>query len=256
MSRLDIQGGDIEITTGARKVWGTDGVLVNLLPPAFDYTTTITVAFPDFTKDYAYNWWWTIIGPVASQWSHDNGCTTQVTIPPQEWEETTVLAAAPAGADIFLSRVRITRTGSPTHAWGGSTVQMLPPSNVWLPFSGSVLMEAELGMARAFSLYLSGGNLVLHRQQSVANPPGGFGEYGSWTPFGNSFGGEWVFGVQPGIPVVPIQSRDSDPNFETNKGLPKGNHRRGGGDACSTNLATNFASTYQVEIVGKFGRRS
>ncbi len=262
-----IESGQIVIRNGSRVVSTTNGTLVNLLPAANDYSSTINVVFPDFTKDYLYNWNWVndyFANPNgANSVAEDNTCTTQVTVVPQEWSDTTVLAAAPSGADIFVAMVRLNRTVNPSHSWGGSAIGVLPPANVWLPFTGSVLVEAEVGMCRAFSLYLSGGNLVLHRQQSVGVPPGGWGTYGnsgfSFFAPADGTGGENVYGSAQGIPVVQIDQQDSAATIESVNLLTpqfKTNHRRGGANACSVSLSTNFGSTYSVEITGKFGRRS
>ncbi|WP_297105120.1 hypothetical protein [uncultured Devosia sp.] len=259
---FSIVDGQIVIEKDGRIVSTTDGTLVNLLPEAYDFESTINVVFPDFTKDYAYNWQWANdynVGLVAQ----DNACATAISVPAQEWSSETDLADAPTGADIFVGRVRINRTVAPSHTWGSNAIELVQPSNVWIPFSGSLLMEAEVGMARAFSLYLSGGKLKLHRQQSVSVPPGGWGSYGgagfNWTAPADSNGGEWVYGTSPGIPVVEIETKNSPGTIEDADmfaPLYKTTHRRGGSDACSTSLSTNFSSTYQVEVVGKFGRRS
>lgn len=266
MSRLTIIGGQLKLVDGGRSVLTTDGLLVNLLPPENDYNETIDVAFPDFTKDYCYNWWWTVSGPVVSKYNYDNGCRTQYTIPKQDWSNVTTLFRAPTGANIFVAMIRINRILAPTHNWAGNPVQVLPETNAWLPFTGSVLVEAEIGMARAFSLYITGGNLVLHQQQSISVPPGGYGYYGDpaspGPPSSLRRGGEWVYSSKQGIPVYPIDIQDSSPTQEENGGLsPKMTHRRGqGGGACATalpaSLIPKYASTYRVEITGKFGRRA
>jgi hypothetical protein len=262
---FSIIDGQIVIEKDGRIVSTTEGTLVNLLPEADGFEDTVSVTFPDFTKDYAYNWQWlNDYNSFASQVAMDNSCSTAISVPAQEWSSETDLADIPAGADFVFGKVRINRTTAPSHSWGGNTIEMVQPSNVWIPFSGSLLMEAEVGMARAFSLYQSGGKLKLHRQQSVSVPPGGWGTYGDLgfnaiAPADGN-GGEWVYGTSPGIPVVAIETRDSagttypsgigaQPNY-------KETHRRGGADACSTTLSTNFSSTYSVEVVARFGRRS
>lgn len=260
-----IESSKIIIRNGSRIVSTTDGTLVNLLPSTNDYNSTINVVFPDFTKDYLYTYShvfdYTSLGNSVAQ---DSACSTHVTVPAQEWSDTTTLAAAPSGADIFVAMVRINRTSSPSHSWGGSPIDVLPKVNEWLPFSGSVLVEAELGMARAFSLYLSGGNLVLHRQQSVSTPPGGFGSWGTtydWVTPSDGSGGENLYGSAQGIPVAQIDLQNVSPLIyspATNPTVPPRDSRTypGGSNACSTSLSTNFGSTYNVEIVGKYGRRS
>lgn len=260
-----IEAGQIVIRNGDRVVATTDGTLVNLLPAESDYQDTINVVFPDFTKDYLYTYShvfdYTSLGNSVA---FDSACVTHQTVRPQEWSDTTVLAAAPAGADIFVAMVRINRTVAPTHSWGGSAISPLVKAGEWLPFTGSVLVEAELGMARAFSLYLDGGNLVLHRQQSVSTAPGGFGSWGTtynWVAPADGGGGENLYGSGPGIPVVQIDLQNVAPDIRSpanNPTLPTRDMRTypGGPNACSTSISTNFSSTYSVEIVGKFGRRS
>lgn len=267
---FDNSGGKMVITNGPRVVSTTQGTLVNLLPTVV--SATINVVFPDFTKDYLYNWthqedYSNPPAPGASaRVAEDNGCTTQQTIVPQEWSDTAAIMVAPAGADFFVGWVRLNRIASPSHSWGGSPIDPLPPTGVWLPLeNASILMEAEFGMARAMSLYLDGGNLVRHAQQSVSTAPGGYGPYGdntgfNWLSPGDTDGGENLFGSAAGIPVQQIDIQNSGYSTYTSPGPTtprmKQNHRRGGANACSTSLATNFGSTYQVEINGQFGRRS
>ena len=57
MSALEVDpGGDLTITNLTRTVLDTSGNLVMGLPSANDYVATVTVAFPDFSKDWLYNW--------------------------------------------------------------------------------------------------------------------------------------------------------------------------------------------------------
>jgi len=257
MSGFSVEDGKIIFTYGSRTVTTTDGTLVNLLPASYDVSTSASVVFADFAKDYAYNWWFTVQKAPDSKWGLDEGCRTALTIPPMEFSQETILQSVPAGVDFFLARVRLTRTVAPTHAWAGSSVTPLPIMGQWVPFSGSVLMEAELGMARAMSIYISGGNLVLHRQQSVSTPPGGFGQYGAAAEgFGERSGGEWVVSSSGGIPVLLLDTRDVDTAISTNS-FPNQQTRRGNGNACITSApGVSYASTYTVEIEGAFGRRS
>ena len=264
MSGFSVESGEIVITNGSRTVQTTDGTMVNLLPGAYDVNTSATLAFPDFTKDYGYNWWFTVQSGGGSMWGLDEGCTTVLTIPAQEYQTETVLQAVPAGMDFFLARIRLTQTVAPTAAWAGSAVTPLPITGQWMPFSGSVLMEAEIGMARAMSIYIKpnanpalAGELVLHKQQSVSTPPGGFGAYGSSpTGFGARTGGEWVVGSTGGIPVLVLDQRDTAPVISPNS-FPSQQYRIGNVNACGlSSFGIGYASTYTVEIQGAFGRRS
>ena len=257
MSGFSVESGKIVITNGSRTVQTTDGTMINLLPSEYDVDTSATVAFPDFTKDYGYNWWFTVQSGGGSMWGLDEGCTTVLTIPPQEYQNETILQEVPDGVDFFLARIRLARTVDPTAVWAGSSVTPLPIMGEWMPFSGSVLMEAEIGMARAMSIYISGGNLVLHKQQSVSTAAGGYGTYGSAAEgFGARTGGEWVVGSANGIPVLVLDQRDTSPTISPNS-FPSQQYRRGNGNACGlSSSGIAYASTYTVEIQGAFGRRS
>jgi hypothetical protein len=261
-------GSDLRIVYSGRTVLDTAGNLINLLPSAYDISQTFNCVFPDFTKDYVYTWSWindyTSLGNSVAQ---DSACSSSVAIPKQDFEQVTNIVAAPTGADVFVGRVRLNRTSSPSHTWGGSTIQPLQKMNEWIPFvSGSLLMEAELGMARAMSMYVSGGQLVLNREQSVSNPPGGFGSWGgpayNWVSPADGSGGENVYGSAQGIPVAQIDNQNVSPNIYSPANSPlvpsyDTRTRLGGSNACSISLAGyNYGSTYQVELVGAFGRRS
>lgn len=261
-----IQGGQIVIREGARVVATTNGTLVNLLPTEF--TANIDVAFPDFQKSLIYHWrWFNDYNSLAEQVGQFNACASGVVAVPQEFAQASILAAAPAGADIFVARVRINRINHPSHDWIESPMTPLVIQNQWLPFSGSVLVEAEVGMARAFSLYISGGNLVLHRQQSVCVAPGGYGVYGGpigWNvgdPDGERRGGEILARDEQGFLVYRIEEKFSSRVISGGSfGFSAYQSHRisgfGATDSCSMVDPTDYASTYRVNIVGKFGRRS
>lgn len=263
---FDPAAGILEFNDGVRTVIANDGKLTGFLPPGYSYIATINVVFPDVPKDYAYKWWWSIVGPMVGNWGYDNGCASQVTALPQKWTDETVLAAAPGMVDIQATMARINRISAPSHSWGGSPIEVKPKQNVWLPFTGSVLVEAELGFARAFSIYLKDNpnpllppNLVLHRDQSVGAGAGGFGTYGmSPTPSpGGKSGGTWYYGAAAGIPIIDLGTRDSDGSTLDNSGYPpKNNHDIGQVEACPTSVSSNFSSTYQVELIASLGRAS
>jgi hypothetical protein len=253
--------GRISIVNDSRTVTTTDGTLLCFLPSSEDFTDTIDVVFPDFEKSVTYNHWWhSSYGD--GEFLLDEGCITAASPIPQEWEETTILAPAPLGADIIAAMVRINRTVDPS-TWGGTAIDVLPKQGEWMPCTGSILVEAELSMSRAFSLYIEDGNLVLHRQQSVSVPPGGFGSYGSSAPTspGISNGGSnTVVGSEQGFPAYTIQQRDIaaylvNPGFGNTPPKPVAT-AFGGGTACSVTDTSDYQSTYSVEIIASFGRRS
>lgn len=262
-----IESGQIVIRNGSRVVSTTDGTLVNLLPSAYDYAASVTVTYPDFQKDYVYRWWWQNDYNFTFETAQRaNSCLTSISAVPQLFDDTTTLAAAPAGADFFAARVRINRTTAPSHGWvNNDTIVVLPIQNQWIPFFGSVLLEAGIGMARAMSIYIDGGNLVLRRQQSVSVAAGGFGTFGQTPSTSQSrSGGENVRGSADGIPVGPLRDTKG-PTIDTASGFPdaalhvgsaRQTNRRGQSDACVFTDNTNYTSVYQVEIQGAFGRRS
>ena len=258
-----VEGGKITINKGARTVATSDGTLVNLLgSPSIN--TTFDVAFPDFPKGKAY--WWQFVSDYndfASQygWISEGRC--QFTRTPQEWSQPSIIGVVPAGADLFKSRIRISRTGAPTHTWVSQSIDVLPKENVWMPFNGSCLVEAELGMARAFSIYISGSDLVLHRQQTMGPPSGGFGSAGNASPglMVDTAGQEWS--ARGGAEGMSVWSDNNSPYYKYSSGtspsLPLGtydNHKWSGSDPCSETDPTNYASTYSVDLIGQFGRRS
>lgn len=272
MSGFELFDGNtkMRITQGARTVMTTDGTMINLLPPSEDISETFNIVFPDFSKDYIYNWQHVFdYQSLGGQVAYTSGCATAVTIPKQDFAQETILRAAPAGTDFFIGRVQFTRTVSPANTWNAAAIQPLQPMGVSIPFvSGSLLMEAVFGMTRACSIYVSGGQLRLHRQQSVGPPPGGWGIYGTSFEFTNpqdGSGGENVYGGAAGLPVLQVDSRVSA-TYVTASGLfadPYSERSRRGYTGVGANTCTipsagsyNYSSTYQAVLTGSFGRRS
>lgn len=230
---------------------------------------------PDVPKDRMFVHQWTISRVVdgsGTHYSHSGVGRCHVTATPQEYSSTTNLVAVPGGADIFVGQVRLQRTVNPTHNWIGSAIPKMVPENVWISLpTGSALLEAHLGFSRALSLYISGGNLVLHRQQSVSVAPGGYGTFGngepaSYSSFGSfpASGGETVFNSLAGYPVY--YGGDASPQYKTqvytddtdvfgNPTVPQAN-RKTGSNPPSTSDPTNFGATWRIDIRGQFGRRS
>lgn len=269
MSGFDLfdSGTKMRVTYGSRTVLTTDGTLVNLLPQSEDISHTFNIVFPDFSKDYVYNWRhlfaYTSLG---NQVAYNSACATALSIPPQEFQQETNLLAAPNGTDFFIGRLVLTRTVAPSNTWNTAVIQPLQPMGVSIPLvSGSLLMEAVFGMSRACSIYVSGGQLKLHRQQSVSTPPGGWGIYGTqFNTFNpqNGGGGENVNGGSAGIPVLQVDSRSNATNvvpfnIATNP-IYDQRSRRGGPNACTipNPSSYNYSSTYQAVLTGSFGRRS
>lgn len=270
MSGFELFDGDtkMRITNGGRTVFTTDGTLINLLPPAYDLNTTLTVAFPDIVKDFQYNWrhGFDYTSGGGGLVAFDSFCVCNLTARPQEYETESTIVAAPAGADIFVGKVTLTRTGAPSHTWNSVAIQPKQPTGVAIPFiSGSLLMEAEVGLARAFSIFVSGGNLRLNVEQSVCTAPGGWGLYGSafnWLSPADGGGGEHVYGAAAGLPILQVSTNNVAAQSEAadlfNRRWDQRTRYGVGANQCALpNYASyNYSSTYSVALTGSFGRRS
>jgi len=253
------EAGKLVITSGTRTVSTTDGNLVNLLPTTEAYNVNIT--YPDFTKDYAYNWWYYLdYDSLSGVYVRRNGCKSAISVIPQEWTQTTILGAAPPGADFFALKTKISRTTAPS-LWGGSTIEVRLKENQWIPFTGSALLETEVGMARSVSIFISSGNLILEQRQSISVPPGGFQWYGDPGPTAlapsSIRGEEWVYGTAKGLSILTVEDRASPGSTRSGSIVSwEDDYRLGNANACSLVDPTNFTSIYNVQINGQFGRRS
>lgn len=260
-----VEGGQIVIRRDGRRVATTEGQMFMLLTDVVE-VTNIALNYPDFQKDIAYNWQF-VNDPsqLAGRVAMGNACFVDITAKQQDWSETQVLAAAPEGADFVTCMARITgHPNAPNNSWGGSNIETRIPQGPWFPMYGSALIEAEFGMARAFSLYLEGGNLVLHRQQSVSTPAGGYGRYGDtgYSPgdTSNTSGGQNYFLNDSGLPIYRKSGgKSSSRSVQEGFGAPRyyDNHRYGeGNDQCDISDTTDYGSDYVLEVRARFGRRS
>ncbi len=267
--KMDINAGGGRVTLSI-----PDSFPVLLLPT--EHSQTVNAAFPDVPKGrYFYHYW-------SAQYAVGNWFTTEqgyslVTATPQEWSQVTVLADAPPDTDIFPALVRVNRTVSPSHNWLNESIAVLVPQNVWIPLTGSLLLEAATCFARALSIYIETnpldtnyGKLVLHQQQSVGVSPGGYGTLpggepsalSSIPPPGQNFqqGGEVLgsgYPVYQGPNVAPQYKATSGPGdvFAFSVAVRQ-THRQSGSNPPSISDPTNYGATWQIEIRGQFGRRS
>jgi hypothetical protein len=266
-----VPSGDMTIDYGARRVLDTAGNFVVGLPSSSDYVATITPSWPDLTKNRAYNWTWETVYNGANNYALGNRGDAWIDAPPQEWSATTILAAVPAGCNLFAAKVRLSRTTAPTKTFNGQTIGVKPDQNVWIPYTGSILVEAQLNFARAFSLYIDSGNLILHRQQSLGKPPGGWGQYGASAPGvgTTSKGGIWwdldpTGGFYGAIydgwlvyndPATMSGSSSSSQTVITGNPPNQPQDRNiGNVNALPTTDTTNYFSGYSLDIAGKFCR--
>lgn len=263
-----IEGAQFTIRNGTRLVSTTDGTLVCLLPDLVDLSG-IVASWPDpANRDYAYAFHYRQdrnILATPDAYIQLNQCQVFFTRRPQEYLAEQVLVAAPAGADIFVGTVRLSRTTAPSHTWLGAPLTVLVKEGQWMPWSGSALLEAGLGIARAMHIKISGGNLVLQRQMSVSTPAGGYGSYGTIaSPAADNIeGDEILYQTGPGIPAWTSTSapywKQSQRESATDSPVGPSDyevHRNTGSDPCSTTDPTNYTSTYSVDVKGHFGRRS
>jgi len=262
---FSVEDGKIVITKGARTVATTDGTLINALTsPVFD--DTITVNFPDPPKGRAGFWSFSSSYNFIDE-AYGWGSTgqTHFTRLPQEWAQTSVIGSVPTGADLFWARIRINRTTAPSHTWLTQTIAVRPKENVWLPFSGSVIVEATYGMVRAFSIYIDGSDLVLHRQQTIGPKTRGYGAAGDTTvQFQQS--SSWAEMYGHGSEGMAVCISTSSPYRKVSSGVKIGEfnapssecfrHKWNGSDPPSQTDPTDYESEYSVDVYGQFARRS
>lgn len=265
---IDPDTRQFKIIRGSRVVSTTDGTLINLLSDLVELND-VSVDFPDpANKDYAYAFHYRQdrnILTTPDSYIQLNTCQTFFTRRPEEYSANQNLIAAPAGADIFVGQMRISRTTNPSHTWLEQTLGVLPKTDAWIPMTGSTLMEAALGISRAMHVFISGGNLVLQREMSISTGAGGYGSYGTIaSPAADNIeGSELLYNVGAGVPAwtstsSPYKKSDSD-ETQTDSALGPPNyeiHRISGSDPCSTTDPTNYRSIYSIDFRGHFGRRS
>lgn len=276
MSNLEIDSGNLRITYGSRIVTTTSGTLICLSPTLQTFSKTIS--YPDPVKDVSYAWqqaraWVYTETPdgYKNRYRVIQTAQTAFTRVAEETGTSQILMAAPTGADFFAGQIRLTRTTTPTHTWFDSTLAPRQKTGSWIPWNGSGIIEANLGLTRLLHLYIDGGQLKLDTQQSVMGPAGNYGTANnvSWGSSNTSqTSREFRYNTNMGIPVWTSTSspyrktNDYDSGF-TDFGPPSlagpggvSNQRYGGSDAASTTDPTNYASAYTCEVRGWFGKRS
>jgi hypothetical protein len=262
------------IVDGARTVATTGGTLICVLQTEHVFSSVAAV-FPDPPKSSAYDWTWSVQdNPFETgQYGRGESCATFIVATPQEYSAKSVLMDAPAGADFFVGSIQLSRTTAPLSTWMGRTLDVLPAEARRIPFVGglSLLMEAEIGFARALHVYLDDEpasttyrKLVLEVEQSVGPPVGGyttvFGDGSSGPPFGGEGGGivngaNTTTGPTNGIPVFVRQVKSYGYTDSTSSAIPT-TYKWSGGNPCARDDTTQYLSQYTVDIRGRFGRRS
>jgi len=281
---VDFEGGDLTVNYGGVQVISTGGRLVAGLPDADDFIATVPLTYADPDKNWLYNfrWAYTCTNTLGPTWNARLVGAASIGAKPGTDTSTTVLAAAPAGSNFVIGHVRINRTTDPASTWLTQTIGVKLPVNKWIPLFGSLLLEEQVGLARAASIYIDGaGNLVLHQQQSVSVPPfwavtsGNGGDaagvrvdrYGlgglPGTPIvGNTYSaGEWAVQVEVNkawLPVVSLGSNIlsgsvSGGSIDTTLERTTANGFVGS-NARSVADTTDHTSVYSLELKLKFCR--
>lgn len=236
-------------------------------------------AYPDMPKAGArlYTYVWSITRVIDAElnnhYSHVGTGRVLVSVTPQAYSLTGVIAAVPAGCDFFEGRIKVTRTVAPSHNWLGSAFAVLCPQDKWIN-AQFVPLEAGLGFIRVLHVYISGANLIWHMQQSLGAAPGGYGNHpgnpggvpGAVSGFGSfpADGGETVHNGTAGWPAYyggetppfrKVQAYTDDTDVFGNPSVPQA-HRMTGSDPPTTTDPTNFGATWRFTLRGRFGRRT
>lgn len=275
MSGFEISGGQIVITNGARTVATTGGTLLQFLTASATYTTNLV--FPDATKGELYQWQYAITRAPGDNFAATRLARSTVGAKPQEWTNNIVLAAAPAGADIFIGRATLVRTVAPSHTWLGQTISPVIPQSVPIQINGgSMIVEGAIGITRSLTIDIDSGDLVAKLEHSVGPAAGNFNSQGtvppqvpstSIPPNNVTSGSENV--AVGGVAGFPVYWTDTAPYYINDGqgfvGFPTGAAaainfaaaaRYGGASQATYSDPTNYSSTYSLSLTGRFGRRS
>lgn len=275
-----IESGQMVVRKDDRVVLSTSGTLVNFLPQKTNIVQQIV--FPNFDLDFLYHWefqsdYRQIPDRVYGWAAYAQAAVTAI---PQEYEVEVPVIAVPVGADIFWGSVTLTRTQAPATPWLGVSITPLVPVGVSIPMTGTMLVEAGFGMARALSFYIQGGFLIARIEQSVSVAPGGYGTYGTGVKSNEDSAGGWNWSstYQPNFPGtgptnparngLPVYDPATAPYVVAGSGTIAAN--AAGQPTPSAAVFTysygqpngaaipsaNYQSVYSVNITGRFGRRS
>ena len=272
MSGFSYEGGQMVIRYGDRRVATTGGTLLQFLSDEEVFSRDIT--YPDANKNEIYAWRYVSTRAPGSNFALEILAQSVVGARAQEWETTHVLGPAPAGADLFLGRATLTRTIAPSHTWLGQTISPVVPQGVAVQSTGSILVEAALGISRTLTIDVDGGNLIAYLQHSVGPIAGDFGQWGTMpVSFAPTSTGDNTRdgGENTGTPALPVYWRDTTPYRKTFQLIYEGTigpgsiaeasgaanaTKQGGASDAVYADPTNYSSTYALMVRGRFGRRS
>ena len=259
-------GGQLVIQKDGRTVLSTSGTLVQFLTT--ERTFSQNCAFPDVPKGEIYFYGYDVnYSALAGGYNYAFTNISTVGARPQEWSNQIVLGAVPAGADIFWGRISLTRTVSPSHAWGNESLTPRVVQGQYMQITGSILLEQVRGLSRVLSVFISGGNLIADLQQSCGPVSGNFGTWGSPLAEGSSArGGEnsapsgagrLVYAGNPGLTGTgTVENFYSSSPFIPDLVGTAVRFQNGGTNESPYSDPTNYASTYAITVRGRFGRRS
>ena len=273
MSGLAIEDGQIVITNGSRTVATTGGTLLQFLTD--EQTFAANIDFPDPDKAQLYQFEYQIQRAPGDNYFAIRKARSSVGALLQEWSNTVVLGEAPEGADLFVGRASMVRTISPSHTWLNQNIAQVIPSGQYFQLTGSVLVEAAIGITRSMTVDVQGGNLVARLQHSVGPAAGNFRQIGTMPPASPdsaispnniTSGAENI--VVGGGDVFPVWWTDTAPYYlnegEANPSVgPTGGSRLwcqyaayGWPHAVSYTDPTDYSTRYAITVKGRFGRRS
>lgn len=270
MKGWDWEGGQFRIVNGDRIVATTGGTLLQFLTDQQTFSTTLS--FPDANKGQLYTFSYGTTYASGGNYATNVAFRTAVGALPQEWSDTIVLGDAPAGADIAVVHVVLSRIAAPSHAWLGQTLAPVFPQGVDIQLWGSMNLEMGPCITRGLTVDIVGGELVAIIDQTVGPEAGNFTTYGYIPPtepttvFDNFRGG--TENVAPSGAGVPVWWSDSSPYSKIESGTWSGplapgnptafaNDRRYGGSAAAYyDDPTDYSSTYSLTVKCRFGRRS
>jgi hypothetical protein len=267
------EDGQMVFERDGRRVATTGGTLLQFMTEEQTFSTNLS--FPDANKTELYQWQYRVSRFVGDNFSVFREAANAVGARPQEWSNTITLGSAPAGADLVMGRVVLTRTTAPSHAWLGQTITPCIPQGVQIGLAGatSLVLEMALGICRAVTFSIQSGQLVALLQHSVGPAAGNFGSNGV-VPYAlppNSTSDSTrrgaintCVGGGAALPVLYRNSLAEQQNYTsaTSAGAVSGGQgfanraQYGGADALAYSDPTNYASTYSLTARVRFGRRS
>lgn len=290
---VDVENRRIRFLMGARVVTTTDGRMVNLLPGAYEDTFDVVFPDVPKAKMHIHSWDMVARAPNGadgSEWSRAH----VTALPQEWEQTTNIVAVpADVDFIAALVRITRTVDPSHPWIYT-YTLTPKVKTGVWIPLTGSFRLERAIGFRRIASLYVEDGYFKLHQQQSIGAHPGGWGAWGTYgePPGINSAflsgifpthvnGGETVeYDGGKGWPLW--YGGDVAPYYRTANYSAGGGYFSGGannyyeglptiptqmpmymrlssgstydGYRASTNDPTDMGSTYEFEVIGRFGR--